>query len=43
MAKCEGCGEIFSSVYLTNGYCSDCLESCKYRDIVLLGIKEKGL
>jgi len=43
MAKCEGCKEIFSSVYLTNGYCSDCLESGKYRDIVLLRIKENEI
>jgi uncharacterized protein YbjQ (UPF0145 family) len=34
MAKCEGCGEVFSSVYLIDGYCSDCLDDERYKDKV---------
>jgi hypothetical protein len=26
MAMCKGCNEVFSSVYMKNGYCEECLQ-----------------
>ena len=41
MAKCEGSGEVFSSVYLTNGYCSDCVIKEEYQQTISSKQKEE--